>query len=143
MTGQGMEGPWLTGVVTGVWSGWPSSQLWLIDIQGECKASIGQIPPFSPARTSNPDFCVKYSFEMWVTDSKSIKAQYAKRTCLPQCGLFRGTIGVRVGWGEENRLLLGAGGQLSLPPLCSPSCPTHQSVCSHSARDVDWAYLSC
>lgn len=36
-----------------------------------------------PPRTPNRHFCVKYSFEMGVTNSKSIKTQYAKITCLP------------------------------------------------------------
>lgn len=55
MDGQGVEGPWLTGLGL-EWA--VPSQLSLTDIQWEGKASVGQILPLFPPKALSPDFFV-------------------------------------------------------------------------------------
>ena len=73
--GQGVEGPWLTGVTAWVCS-------WRPPFSGNANP-VWPHPFGFPPKAPNPDFGVKPSFETSVTNSKSVfKNHWANRTYL-------------------------------------------------------------
>ena len=126
-----MEGPWLTGVTAWVCSRRPPLA---VGMQAQYWPHLPSVPPKAP----NPAFCVKSSFEMWVTIQKVFfKNQWANRTYLqvtqdPQTAtvqpLCQELAGLRVvGVGDEPSFLPSA-------PLPSPPDPE---------VDADWACPTC
>lgn len=88
--GQGVEGPWLTGVTAWVCSRRPPLAVGM-------QAQYWPHLPSVPLKAPNPGVCVKSSFEMWVTIQRAFLkiSGPTEHTCRshrihrpPQCNLF-------------------------------------------------------